>query len=93
MGTKPPSPIPSTPRFEYATPMIMEKQNDTQPFRQTYIVRLWREDTPQASWNGQVQHIASGETTAIQDMDDLLEYFRAQLGTPKAAQSQPSKLK
>ncbi len=71
----------------------MDKQTDTQPFRETYIVRLWREDSPQANWKGQVQHIGSGETTAIQNVEGLLEFFRTQLSTSNEEESPPSKLK
>ena len=71
----------------------MDKLSDTQPFRKTYIVRLWHEGTPQANWNGQIQHIRSGETTVIRNVEELLEYFRTQLETHPDKKPLSSKLK
>lgn len=71
----------------------MNKSNQTQPSREVFIVRLWREDLPQADWNGQVQHVDSGKVTAIRDLDNLLEFFQNQLGESIEEHQQPSKLK
>jgi len=73
--------------------IIMNKLSDTHPFRETYIVRLWREDEFQASWNGQVQHIATGEITAIRDIEDLLKFFQIQLGDKSEQSKLLTKLK
>ncbi len=71
----------------------MKNTSDTQPFRETYIVRLWHEGNAQANWNGQIQHISSGETTVIRNIEDLLEYFRTQLETYPDKEPLSSKLK
>ncbi len=53
---------------------------DTDSFtRETFIIRLWRENTPQARWTGQIQHVRSGEKVAIQDLDALAHKLRAML--------------
>jgi len=39
--------------------------------RETFIVRLWQRDVAPADWLGQVQHVHSGETAVIRNLDEL----------------------
>jgi len=41
------------------------------PPRETFILRLWQRDVVPAHWLGQVQHVRSGETAVIRNLDEL----------------------
>ena len=71
----------------------MDKSDPTQPDREVYIVRLWREGLPKMHWNGEVQHIGSGHVTPIRDLDSLLDFFQNQWIESAEAPQLPSKLK
>lgn len=73
--------------------MKIDPLKDKPPAREVYIVRLWQREDSQADWTGQIQHVSSGEVTAIRDLENLLEFFRRQLGQPVKKPRQKSKLK
>ena len=39
--------------------------------RETFILRLWQRETVPTDWLGQVQHVHSGETAVIRNLDEL----------------------
>lgn len=48
-------------------------------FRETFIIRFWRDNSAAASWNGQIQHIRSGQITILQNIDDIPARLRSLL--------------
>ncbi len=65
---------------------------DTDSFkRETFIIRLWRENTPEARWAGQIQHVRSGEKVVVQDLDTLLSKLRIFLDAERHAPEQNSR--
>ncbi len=47
--------------------------------RESFIVRLWRENDSERSWRGQIQHVSTGHITHIQEFSELEEYFKEYL--------------
>jgi len=45
--------------------------------RHSFILRIWREGQGQ-EWRGWVQHISSGESTAVQTLVDLWDFIERQ---------------
>ena len=43
--------------------------------RETFIVRLWREEDTQSDWKGEVLHVRSGETFHIKGILSLNQFF------------------
>lgn len=73
--------------------MSLNETSTGQHVREVFIVRLWRERKPDSDWNGQVQHVSSGDMTAIRNLDDLLDFFQNQLDVPVELAHEKSKLK
>lgn len=43
--------------------------------RETFIVRLWRENSEHSDWKGEVLHVGTGETIHIQGIINLNQFF------------------
>ena len=41
------------------------------PVQETFIVRLWQRESAPADWLGQVQHVRSGETAVVHNLDEI----------------------
>ena len=50
-----------------------------QTHRDSFLIRIWRE-RDQAHWRGWVQHIRTGDSTSIQDLDELQDFFERYSG-------------
>ena len=50
--------------------------------REVFIVRLWSEAATPTAWRGQVQHVRSGQTSTVRNLEELLVYLRHQLNEP-----------
>jgi hypothetical protein len=48
--------------------------------RDTYILRVWKENPMDADWRGQVQHARSGERVSFKNLEDLFAFLRKELG-------------
>jgi|GEM_PF-974113 hypothetical protein len=53
--------------------------------RETFVLRLWAEETVSSVWRGEVQNVRSGQTAVIRDLEELLDYLRSQLDEQAAA--------
>jgi hypothetical protein len=42
--------------------------------RESSVVRIWREEG-QPEWKGRVQHVYSGDSASLQDLQDLVIYL------------------
>ncbi len=73
--------------------MNIDQSGDTQPTREVFIVRLWKNEATQVDWTGQIHHVTSGDVTAIRDLENLLEFFKHQLGQPADKPKREGKLK
>lgn len=56
----------------------------------SFLVRLWREEDPERSgrlgdWQGEVEHIQSGQRWAFAGLDELLGFLRRQVEEAGAA--------
>lgn len=49
--------------------------------RESFIVRIWWEQG-QAEWKGWVQHIYSGDSASLQDLQDLVSYLERWTAKP-----------
>jgi hypothetical protein len=47
--------------------------------RHSFVVRIWREEGS-AVWRGWVQHTRSGESSAAQDLNELLAFVERRTG-------------
>lgn len=45
--------------------------------RESFIVRIWRDDENPDTWRGQLQHVRSGEAIPIDDIKNLSAYVEA----------------
>ena len=52
-----------------------------QTHRESFIVRIWWEQG-QAEWKGWVQHIYSGDSVPLQDLQDLTSYLERWTAKP-----------
>ena len=55
----------------------------------SFLVRLWREDDPQrpgrlGDWQGEVEHIQTGQRWTFTTLDELLGFLRRQAEEPGA---------
>lgn len=53
--------------------------------RETFVLRLWAEETLSSAWRGEVQHVRSGQTAVIHSLEELLDYLHSQLDEQGAA--------
>jgi hypothetical protein len=62
--------------------MVIRKatQDDSLVARHSFVVRIWREGG-RAGWRGWVQHTRSGESAAVQDVNELLAFVERRTGT------------
>jgi hypothetical protein len=49
--------------------------------RESFIVRIWREEG-QPEWKGRVQHVCSGDSAPLQDLQDLVSYLERWTAQP-----------
>jgi hypothetical protein len=49
--------------------------------RESFIVRIWWEQG-QAEWKGWVQHVRSGDSALLQDLQDLISYLERWTAKP-----------
>jgi hypothetical protein len=54
-------------------------QGNSSAARHSFIVRIWREEGS-VGWRGWVQHTRSGESTVVQDLDELLAFVEHRTG-------------
>ncbi len=47
--------------------------------RATFVLRLWRPSTDRGAWQGDVEHVQSGERRAVPGVADALRAVRAWL--------------
>ena len=47
---------------------------DSPTQRETFIVRIWREKG-RSEWKGWVQHVSSGDSAPLKDLQDLVSYL------------------
>jgi hypothetical protein len=52
---------------------------DSSAARHSFVLRIWREKG-NAGWRGWVHHIRSGESTASQDLNELLAFVECRTG-------------
>lgn len=50
----------------------------TRPTRHSFVVRIYQEEYV-PGWQGWVQHVGTGESAAVRDMDELIAFFQAHL--------------
>jgi len=48
------------------------------PERRVFILRVWQERPGGTEWRGQIQDVLNGQTVAILDAAELLEYIQNQ---------------
>lgn len=46
--------------------------------RRVFILRVWQERPGSAEWRGQIQDVQNGQTVAIPNAAELLEYIQKQ---------------
>lgn len=71
------------------------------PLRQSqssFVIRIWWEQADDASadhsvWRGWVQHIRSGETVHVQDLEGLLDFIERWTGKLATPDEPPARLK
>ena len=49
--------------------------------RESFIVRIWREKG-QPEWQGWVQHVCSGDSASLRDLQDLMSYLERWTAKP-----------
>ena len=54
---------------------------DSPAYRESFIVRIWREKG-QPEWQGWVQHVRSGDSAPLQDLQDLISYLERWTAKP-----------
>lgn len=52
--------------------------------RHSFVVRIWQNEG-KAGWQGQVQHVATGESVAVRDADELVAFIEKQMDEPDQA--------
>ena len=59
----------------------MVAMDEKRPFpnRENFIIRLWQRDSDPTTWVGQVQHVGSGTTAAVHNLDELTAVVAAML--------------
>jgi hypothetical protein len=55
--------------------------------RESFVVRIWRKPG-QPEWKGWVQHVRSGESAFLDDVDDLSTFVRRWTAEPAGRQQQ-----
>ena len=55
--------------------------------RESFVVRIWKEQGQQA-WKGWVQHIGSGESVFLDDVEDLSTFVERWTTEPVGEQQQ-----
>ena len=53
--------------------------------REAFVIRIWREQG-QPEWKGWVQHVRSGESAFLEDVDALSTFFKRWTGGPAGKQ-------
>jgi len=64
----------------------------------SFVIRIWWEQTDTAAdspplWRAWVQHVASGETTCVQDLQGLLAFIERWMGRLSNPDKPPARLK
>jgi hypothetical protein len=59
----------------------------------SFLVRLWREGDPQlsaptAGWQGEIEHIQSGQRWTFNTLDELLDFLHRQAEEPEMLERQ-----
>ena len=54
---------------------------NSQAQRESFIVRIWQE-YGQSEWKGWVQHVCSGDSASLQDLQDLMSYLERWTARP-----------
>lgn len=61
--------------------------------REVFILRIWRSFELNAPLRGQIQHIGSGRTIAVQEPEEILRLIQDQVNATFQKKSVPSKIK
>lgn len=43
---------------------------------QIYIVRVWKEDSKDRNWRGNIQNVRTGQRVSASNLNELAEFFR-----------------
>ena len=49
--------------------------------RESFVVRIWQEQG-QSAWKGWVQHVRSGESALLDDVDDVSRFVKRWINRP-----------
>jgi hypothetical protein len=55
------------------------RQKDSSADRHSFVIRIWREEG-NAGWRGWVEHTRTGETSFVQELDELLAFIECRTG-------------
>lgn len=58
---------------------MMQNTSSKQSNRESFVLRIWHEND-QSNWQGWVQHVRTGETILVRQIDDLLDFIELWTG-------------